>query len=435
MKKIFSLLAAVLFVSSVMATETITYVFSSKSWDASPDDWTSGKDGASIANQGVQVSTAVSGANATSLISFTNIKEIVVTYNTNAKAGAGSVAIQVGSNAEVSQDCAYSAPGDGRSANYTATFDYSSAPQSGNVKITVTCSTNSLYIKSVAITYNYDASAASISADDIDFGTVMIPADEDTYTKDINLAVTAENLGETPIAITLPAEITSDEATLPATGGTFHLHLSAASCEFSKTITLSAGTKASKEITVSGKIKQDLVLAGTEATMTKGTNAYDAMVDGHTAVRVGKSDGDGEMTISIPANAVKLRFFAAAWAGTATDSIALSSEGATLSASAVELTADAGIAGNSPFTLDALSAAAYQHEITLSNVTEATEVKLASDEVRRFAVWGATYVLASDPTALDNAASEQKTVKTIENGQLVIIRDGIRYNALGTRLR
>ena len=32
-----------------------------------------------------------------------------------------------------------------------------------------------------------------------------------------------------------------------------------------------------------------------------------------------------------------------------------------------------------------------------------------------------------------NMANE--TVKTIENGQLVIIRDGVRYNAMGIRLQ
>ena len=30
---------------------------------------------------------------------------------------------------------------------------------------------------------------------------------------------------------------------------------------------------------------------------------------------------------------------------------------------------------------------------------------------------------------------DNKAVKTIENGQLVIIRDGIRYNAMGTMIK
>lgn len=38
---------------------------------------------------------------------------------------------------------------------------------------------------------------------------------------------------------------------------------------------------------------------------------------------------------------------------------------------------------------------------------------------------------SSNPTALENVNGAQNTVKYIENGQLVIIRDGIRYNAMG----
>ena len=38
-------------------------------------------------------------------------------------------------------------------------------------------------------------------------------------------------------------------------------------------------------------------------------------------------------------------------------------------------------------------------------------------------------------TAIDNAAVETKAVKTIENGQLVIIREGVKYNAQGAVIR
>lgn len=41
----------------------------------------------------------------------------------------------------------------------------------------------------------------------------------------------------------------------------------------------------------------------------------------------------------------------------------------------------------------------------------------------------------ASPTALDNAIVETPAVKTIENGQLVIIRDGVKYNAMGVRLQ
>ena len=45
------------------------------------------------------------------------------------------------------------------------------------------------------------------------------------------------------------------------------------------------------------------------------------------------------------------------------------------------------------------------------------------------------YEILSNPTAIDNNALALKVVKTIENGQLVIIRDGVKYNAMGVRLQ
>lgn len=44
------------------------------------------------------------------------------------------------------------------------------------------------------------------------------------------------------------------------------------------------------------------------------------------------------------------------------------------------------------------------------------------------------FVKSGTVTAISNAAAELKAVKTIENGQLVIIKNGIRYNAAGAKL-
>lgn len=132
------------------ATTTDTYTFTSKSWAASPSNWTSGKDGNQLTSgQGVQVTTGVSGANATSPTSYTNVTKIVVTYCTNATKGAGSIAVQVGSNAAVSQSVTTNGGTTLRTLEYTL-----GSAQSGNVKLTVTCTTNSIYINSIAITYD-----------------------------------------------------------------------------------------------------------------------------------------------------------------------------------------------------------------------------------------------------------------------------------------
>ena len=50
------------------------------------------------------------------------------------------------------------------------------------------------------------------------------------------------------------------------------------------------------------------------------------------------------------------------------------------------------------------------------------------------ALGGIKISYVSNPTAIENAAVETPALKTIENGQLVIIRDGKKYNAMGVRL-
>ena len=136
--------------------KTDTYIFTSAIWTATlngaPANWTSGKSGAGFSNNGVQVSTNYTGANATSPVSYENISKIVVTYNTNKSSGSGTLTIQIGNNKDVSKKWAYSS-GTGTSANYKLEYSYAT-PQSGKVKITANTTKNSIYVVSVAITYN-----------------------------------------------------------------------------------------------------------------------------------------------------------------------------------------------------------------------------------------------------------------------------------------
>ena len=129
---------------------TTTYTFTSKSWGDSSDGWTSGKAGNQFtSNQGVQITTGVSGANATTKNSFTNISRIAVQYCTNASKGAGSIKIQVGSNTQKS--FSVTKPSSNGTTLKTATFTFD-PNETGKVKITVDCTTNSVYIYSVTIT-------------------------------------------------------------------------------------------------------------------------------------------------------------------------------------------------------------------------------------------------------------------------------------------
>ena len=147
--------ALVVGLGNVWADEE-TYTFTSKSWAATDSngesaDWTSGKDGNALTGgQGIQVTTGATGANGTSPDSFANISEIVVTYCTNNKNGVGEIVVQVGDGAE--QTFTVTPPSSGGTTLKEATFTYS-PEETGNVKVTVNCSTNSIYIYSVKITY------------------------------------------------------------------------------------------------------------------------------------------------------------------------------------------------------------------------------------------------------------------------------------------
>ena len=134
--------------------EEVTYVFTSKDWAAkigsTAANWTSNKAGAGFSNNGIQVTTTASGANGTSPISYNNISQIVVTYNTNTSKGKGTLSVKIGDNAVTTNDWQYSGTANGTSANFTSTFDYSS-PQSGKVTLTANTTTNSIYVVSIKI--------------------------------------------------------------------------------------------------------------------------------------------------------------------------------------------------------------------------------------------------------------------------------------------
>ena len=136
--------------------DEVTYTFASADWNATSNNvsanWTSGKKGAGFSNNGIQVTTGSTGANGTSPASFTNISKIVCTYNTNKSAGAGSIVAQIGNNTAITNSVKYSGSADGSSAKFTTSFTYAE-PQSGNVKLTVNTTTNSIYLCSVTITY------------------------------------------------------------------------------------------------------------------------------------------------------------------------------------------------------------------------------------------------------------------------------------------
>ena len=138
--------------------QSTTYTFTSKAWADATNSWTSNKDGNAYdtSKEGVQVTSATSGAKATTKEAMSDVSKVVVTYCTNASKGAGSIEISVGSTI-VLKDITKTGGATLRDLEYT----FSNA--SGNVAIEVTCSTNSIYVNSIAITAGSGASYSEYS--------------------------------------------------------------------------------------------------------------------------------------------------------------------------------------------------------------------------------------------------------------------------------
>lgn len=143
---IFVCLLACFAVKQVVNAAEYDYTFTSKSFGDSTNSWTSNKDGNQLTSgRGVQVTTGVSGANATTKNEFSNVASIIVTYSTNTSKGAGKIAVKIGNGTEISQSVTTS----GGTADRQLTFE--NINQSGKINLKVTCTTNSIYIKSVRI--------------------------------------------------------------------------------------------------------------------------------------------------------------------------------------------------------------------------------------------------------------------------------------------
>lgn len=190
----------------VWGEDVITYTFSSKSWAASPANWTSGKAGNQLTSgRGVQVTEGASGANATSP-SFSNISQIVVTYSTNTSAGAGSISFQVGSNTAKSQNVTKT----GGTSDRTLTYNFFPL-ETGNVKITVNCTTNSIFVKKVSITYNSVPYTVTATSNNDAYGMVSVSGN----------VITAIPADGYRVSKSTPYDVTSGTATVAQSGNVF----------------------------------------------------------------------------------------------------------------------------------------------------------------------------------------------------------------------
>ena len=143
------------------AEKTITYTFTTKDWNATDQEgnaanWTLGASASKdLETDGIPVYKAETGANATSPISFNNIKKVVLIWGTSGS-GAGNIVLTVGGTDQTAKRVS----SDKKNQSYAVTFD---TPVNGKVKFTVNCTKSTIFIKSVAVTYE-EAAADQVAA-------------------------------------------------------------------------------------------------------------------------------------------------------------------------------------------------------------------------------------------------------------------------------
>lgn len=137
------------------AEKTITYTFTTKDWNATDQEgnaanWVSGGSASNpLESKGIPVYKAQYGANATSPISFNNIKKVKLIWGTT-KYGVGDIVLTVGGTDQTAQTVSKNQ----ENQSYEVTFD---TPVNGYVKFTVNCTISTIFIKSVAVTYEVAA--------------------------------------------------------------------------------------------------------------------------------------------------------------------------------------------------------------------------------------------------------------------------------------
>ena len=162
--------------------------------------------------------------------------------------------------------------------------------------------------------------------------------------------------------------------------------------------------------------EDDTPATGDAADMALGNNAFDCTVNGAKAIKVGSSKKAGDMTITVPAGAKTLKFYAAAWNKESNLSVSIT-PAENITPTSITLTADEGIQGGETDYKLSGSEASYVYEFTLTNVNQATTFTLSGS--KRFVVWKATYTVDGDGNETpddDGETPDTPTTDTVITG-------------------
>lgn len=170
MKRLYITFCLSLLLPLYMLAGVTTYTFTSKTWastvgatpcDGTSDGWLCDKEASEYAtgrtaadgrlySQGVGVKTGTSGAGATSVLSFDEVRRITVNFCQNSSDGRGTFHVQIGDNDPVSLTINKPAQSGQGVYNRDSVINFAT-PQTGKIKFWVDCTKNGIYINSITI--------------------------------------------------------------------------------------------------------------------------------------------------------------------------------------------------------------------------------------------------------------------------------------------
>ena len=207
--------------------DKVSYKFTSKDWKATSEgtfaNWKSITAGNRLTSgQGVQITTGIKEGCANSPVKFENIKTVTVNYCTNDNSGKGTISVygvettssKAQSGTQIGSIFSVTKPSSNGTSIKSAIFS-PSLTVSGYVQIYVTCTANSVYIKSVDIEYEPASSVKydvtwNVNGEVYTKGEPSIKVSEDQKVSTLPTAPEAINgksfIGWTDAAISAPQD-------------------------------------------------------------------------------------------------------------------------------------------------------------------------------------------------------------------------------------
>lgn len=233
------------------AEKTVTYTFTSKTWEATCDgvaaNWTSIVD----ANDFIASKPAATGntkPSAESPVEYTKIKSIAVSWSTTKK-GEGSIAVYVGGKIQSTISC---------SIKTTKTTTITPTDKDGKVKFEMKRTNGNVYLPSIAITYEDGTSC----------GVPTFSVEEGTYKEAQAIKLTAGEGGEV-VYYTIndgPEQQYIDEPIKLEEDGTYKISAYTAATE-----TLGKSATVTKTYVINFPLEVPYILCQNAAWLTEGT--------------------------------------------------------------------------------------------------------------------------------------------------------------------